>query len=168
MKVVKLNILLADDDTDDCLFFEEALIGFQISTHLTTVNDGEQLMQLLADEVNAQNNLPVLPDVLFLDINMPRKNGKECLAEIKLNNKLKYLPVIMFSTSYEKEVVDKLYKHGAHYFIRKPPEFLVFKKVIQQTIALIAQELTKNRSVNISQPKRDDFVLTVQNSLTST
>lgn len=83
MNFKQLNILLADDDSDDCLFFKEALRELLLSTNLTTVHDGEQLMQLLTNETN------VLPHVLFLDLNMPRKNGFECLTEIKLSKKLK-------------------------------------------------------------------------------
>ena len=132
MNLKQLNILLADDDTDDCIFFKEALEELLLSTHLTTVHDGEQLMQLLTNETNE------LPHVLFLDLNMPRKNGFECLSEIKLNKKLKQLPVIIFSTSFEQEVVNLLYKNGAQYFIRKPSEFSQFKKIIQQTLTLIA------------------------------
>ena len=154
-----LNLLLADDDTDDCIFFKEALEKLPLSTHLTTVHDGEQLMQLITKETNE------LPHVLFLDLNMPRKNGRECLLEIKLNKKLKQLPIIIYSTSLEQEVVNLLYKNGAQYFIRKPSEFSQFKKVIQQTLALIAQDLPADKSGNISQPNRENFVLTVQNTL---
>jgi len=147
-----LNILLADDDTDDCIFFKEALGELLISTDLTAVHDGEQLMQLV------KNGIGELPHVLFLDLNMPRKNGFECLSEIKLSEKLNKLPVIIFSTSFEQDVVNKLYKSGAQYFIRKPSEFTEFKKIIQKSLILIAQG-------NISQPTREDFVLTEQNSL---
>src|SRR5580704_5402709 len=93
-----LNILLADDDIDDCIFFEEALEECPLSTHFTCVPDGEQLMQLLTNETNG------LPHVLFLDLNMPRKNGFECLSELKVDKKLKQLPVIIFSTSFEQAV----------------------------------------------------------------
>src|SRR6185295_4050117 len=98
-----LNILLADDDTDDCIFFKAAVKEFSMATTLSTVHDGEQLMELLTKEGNE------LPDVLFLDLNMPRKNGFECLSEIKQNKNLEHLPVIMFSTSFEQEVVNLLY-----------------------------------------------------------
>ena len=145
-----LNILLADDDTDDCIFFKEAVEELLLSTQLTAVNDGEQLMKLLTNETNE------LPDVLFLDLNMPRKNGFECLSEIKGNQKLRQLPVIIFSTSFEQEVVNLLYRNGAQYFIRKPSEFSQFKKIIHQTfITLIIPQ-------NILQPNRENFVLTVQ------
>jgi CheY-like chemotaxis protein len=150
VKLKPLNILLADDDTDDCSFFKEAVEELLLSTQLTAVNDGEQLMQLLTNETNE------LPDVLFLDLNMPRKNGFECLSEIKGNQKLRQLPVIIFSTSFEQEVVNLLYKNGAQYFIRKPSEFSQFKKIIHQTfITLIIPQ-------NILQPPRENFVLTVQ------
>ena len=148
-----LSVLLADDDTDDCIFFKEAIEELRLPTKLSTLHDGEQLMLHLNNEKNE------LPDVLFLDLNMPRKNGFECLSEIKGNQNLKQLPVIIFSTSFEQEVVNLLYKNGAQYFIRKPPEFLQYKKIIHQTftILIIPQ--------NISQPSRENFVLTVQNSL---
>jgi CheY-like chemotaxis protein len=152
MNLNQLKILLADDDIDDCIFFKEALVELLLSTHLTTVNDGEQLMQLLTNETN------VLPHVLFLDLNMPRKNGFECLTEIKLSKKLKLLPVIVFSTSFEQEVVNQLYKNGAQYFIRKPSEFSQFKNIIQLSLALITKE-------NISQPTRENFVITMETSL---
>ena len=149
MSFTQLNILLADDDADDCLFFTEALTGSPLSTHLTTVPDGEHLMQLLRNEKYE------LPDVLFLDLNMPRKNGFECLSEIKLNSKLNKLSVVVFSTSFEQEVVNQLYQNGAQYFIRKPSEFSQFKKIIQQTRARIVQG-------NNLQPERENFVITLQ------
>ncbi len=155
MNLKKLNILLADDDADDCFFFKVAVEELLMPVSLTAVHDGEQLMQLLTNEVNG-NISPVLPDVLFLDLNMPRKNGFECLSEIKLDNRLKDLPVIIFSTSYEHEVVNQLYQSGAQYFIRKPSEFSQFKKIIHQTfITLIVPQ-------NISTPTKDNFVLSLQ------
>src|SRR5471030_460081 len=93
-----LNVLLADDDTDDCIFFEKALKEILIETHLSIVHDGEELMKYLL------KNSEKLPDVLFLDISMPRKNGFECLTEIKENKKLKDIPVLMFTTSYPRDL----------------------------------------------------------------
>jgi CheY-like chemotaxis protein len=152
MKLKQLNILLADDDTDDCLFFKEAIMELIPSSNFTAVHNGEQLMQLLSNETNK------LPDVLFLDLNMPRKNGFECLAEIKQNKKLKALPVVVFSTSFEQEVVNRLYDNGAQYFIRKPSEFALYKNIILHTLTLIMQE-------NIAQTAKENFVLTVEDSL---
>jgi CheY-like chemotaxis protein len=126
------HILLADDDKDDGILFQEILDEIPLSTQLTTVYNGEQLMKLL-------NEKEPLPDILFLDLNMPRKNGLECLKEIRLTEKLKGLPVIIFSTSYESEIVNRLYKNGAQYYIRKPTDFTQFKKVIYQALILTAQ-----------------------------
>jgi CheY-like chemotaxis protein len=143
----ELRVLLADDDNDDCLLFKEALEELPLSTHLTIVNDGDQLMKLLLEETSQ------LPHVLFLDLNMPRKNGFECLTEIKLNKELSQLFVIIFSTSYEQEIVNLLYKNGAQYFIRKPSEFTQIKKVIHQALTNILEK-------NLHQPEREKFVLT--------
>ncbi len=152
MSLKKLDILLADDDTDDCLFFKDALEALPVFTKFTAVHDGEQLMQLLTDEAKK------LPDILFLDLNMPRKNGFECLTEIKQNKKLKNLPVVIFSTSIEQEVVNLLYDNGAHFFIRKPAEFALFKKIILFTLKLIMQE-------NVLKPEKENFVLSIEHSL---
>ena len=150
MNLSELHILLADDDKDDCLFFEEAITGLIPLTNFTAMHNGEQLMQLLSNQTGK------LPHILFLDLNMPRKNGFECLAEIKQNKKLKTLPVVIFSTSFEQEVVNQLYDSGAQYFIRKPSEFSLFKKIILHTLNLIMQE------AKVTQPAKEDFVLTVE------
>ena len=142
------NILLADDDTDDCCFFKEALEELPLSATLSTVNDGIQLMNFLAS--HADN----LPDVLFLDLNMPLKTGFECLSEIKCNDKLKYLPIIIFSTSLDLEIVNLLYQKGAQYYIRKPGEYSKLKKVISDALMFTAQN-------NYMQPPRDQFLLLV-------
>ncbi len=144
----QLHVMLADDDIDDCVFFKEAVADLISPTQLTVVHDGEELMHLLTNDASR------LPGVLFLDINMPRKNGFECLAEIKASDELKHLPVIIFSTSFEQEVVNLLYKSGAQYFIRKPSEFQQFKKIIQQTLAIIVER-------NVVLTTMEDFVITV-------
>ena len=139
-EVKQLNILLADDDTDDCLFFKKALEELQLSTHLITVHDGEQLMNFLSE------NSEHLPDVLFLDLSMPRKNGFECLSEIKENKKLKDLSVVMFSTSfpqdrnYEENMIKILLKMGAHHYIRKSGDFAQLKQIIHNTLIMEAEK----------------------------
>ena len=116
------------------------------------VHDGEQLMKLLTNETKE------LPHILFLDINMPRKNGFECLEEIKKSEKLKNIPVVIFSTSLEQTVVNRLYQSGAQYFIRKPADISQYQKIILHAITFIAQG-------NMSQPTRENFVVTFENSL---
>ena len=145
-----LRILLADDDTDDCGFFKEALEKLPLAAHLTTVHDGEQLMQLLAEGTGR------LPDVLFLDLNMPRKNGFECLEEIKRDQKLVLLPVIVFSTSFDQDRVNLIYASGAHYFMRKPAQFLQLKNIIHQGLRCIMHDFSAG---NRTQPAKESFVI---------
>ncbi|OMQ11883.1 response regulator [[Flexibacter] sp. ATCC 35103] len=141
------NLLLADDDEDDCAFFKEALDELSIPVSLVTVNDGVQLMDFLTD-----HSLENLPDLLFLDLNMPRKNGSECLKEIKEKEALKNLPVIIFSTSLDNNIVDLMYEKGATYYIRKPAEFSKLKKVIENALTTASQN-------NFKQPVREQFIL---------
>ena len=152
MAANEVRVLLADDDIDDCLLFKEALEELPLPSHLTIVNDGDQLMKLLL------KNTSQLPHVLFLDVNMPRKNGFECLTEIKLNDKLKALPVILYSTSSEQDVIDRLYQNGAQHFIRKPSDFLQFKRVIHYSLTLIMQDASLKRT-------RNNFILTGEKDL---
>jgi len=140
------NLLLADDDEDDCAFFKDALDDLRLSVSFNTVADGVELMEYLSD--NSPGNLP---DILFLDLNMPRKSGFECLSEIKLIDKLKNLSVIIFSTSLDMNVVDLLYEKGAIFYIQKPGDFSKLKKVI-----LDALTITRNMA---EQPTRDNFIL---------
>lgn len=146
MDKAKVNLLLADDDTDDRIFFHDALQDLSVKAVLYTVEDGIELMNFLTSEAT------ILPDLLFLDINMPRKNGFECLAEIKTNTKLKELPVIIFSTSLDREVANKFYDHGAHFYIRKPGDFSNLKRLINDALVLTSQQ-------NSIQPSREEFIL---------
>ena len=146
MLTTHFNILLADDDTDDCQFFKEALEELPLTTHLTTVYDGVQLMQQLT------YNTVELPHVVFIDINMPRKKGCQCLYEIKNDDKLKQLPVVIVSTSFDKEVVNQMYDNGAHYYLRKPDDFYKLKQGI-------AQALTNIEKYKFAQPSKDNFII---------
>jgi len=145
MSLLQFNILLADDDKDDCELFKDALSELPLNTMLTTVYDGDQLMTLLLEAVR-------LPHVLFLDLNMPRKNGFQCLSEIKHHPDLKDLIVVIFSTSFEQYIAGDLHKNGAQHYIRKPAEFDTLKKVIYQALILVTQD-------NVSQPPIEYFVL---------
>ena len=135
-----MKILLADDDLDDLFFFKKALSEIPIETELTTDHDGEELMAYLTE------NSDHLPDVLFLDLSMPRKTGFECLSEIKLNDKFKVLPVIMFSTFYKKDInfekgmKNMLYQIGAMDYICKPDDFEKLKQVIHAALISIIEK----------------------------
>jgi CheY-like chemotaxis protein len=133
-ELTTLHVMLADDDIDDRFFFDKALKEIPIPSRLTTVNDGEHLMNYLIAHYND------LPDVLFLDLSMPRKTGIECLSEIKDNVKLKDLPVIMISTSfprdnkYEQNIIKTLFSIGALDYIRKPGDYQKLKQVIHEAL----------------------------------
>ena len=140
-----LNILLADDDSDDRFFFKKALRTLAIPYEFNTVEDGEQLMSYLKEHAE------MLPDILFLDLNMPRKNGSECLSEIKRDSRLKEVSVIIYSTSLHREIADELYKTGAHYYVKKC-DYGDLVKIFEKLVALLLE--------NPEQPSRDNFILT--------
>lgn len=142
-----INILLADDDPSDCLLFKEALDELPVSASLTLVQNGEQVIEELTKKGRA------LPDVLFLDINMPRKSGFATLGEIKRNTGLQELPVIMFSTSSDLESVKKVFRDAAHYYICKPAEFSQWKKVIYEALTLV---MNKDNPL----PLQENFMIT--------
>ena len=148
MKDVGKLIFLADDDLDDCLLFEDALKEVNASVKLTTANDGVELLDMLQTEV------PPVPDIIFLDLNMPRKNGLECLEQIRREDAYKDIPVVIFSTSAQPETVAKVYEQGADFYIRKPGSFFKLKQAIIQMLAVNWNERT-------GQASRDDFFLSL-------
>lgn len=139
-----IKLLLADDDLDDRIFFEKALSELSIAATLTMVNNGEELMEYLMRHADR------LPDVVFLDLSMPRKTGFECLSEIKENEKLNKLKVIMFTTSFtrgfdlEENLRGTLLRMGAQDYIRKPAGFEELKQVIQLALGSIKEDLAGN------------------------
>lgn len=122
------SIYLADDDADDCMLFEDALREVSNSAELTMANDGVELINLM------EKSVPPPPDVIFLDLNMPRKNGFECLEMIRKTQKWKDIPVVVFSTTGQAEMVNKVHEQGASFFIRKPGSFPKLKQAIKQIL----------------------------------
>lgn len=140
-----LRILLADDDRDDRFFFDKVLRALPFPTKFETVDDGEKLMEHL------HKNSARLPDVLFLDLNMPRRNGAECLTEIKSDKLLKDLPVIIYSTSMHEDVADVLFKKGAHYYVRKT-NIIELQSLLEQILPMMVEN-------KFARPTRNKFVL---------
>lgn len=124
------SIFIADDDPDDLAFFEEALREICNKTILTTATDGVELLEILLKTV------PPSPDVIFLDLNMPRLNGFECLIEIKNTLKLKPIPVVILSTTITPDTIDKLYVNGAHAYVTKPTAFDDLKSIIRHVLSI--------------------------------
>jgi CheY-like chemotaxis protein len=123
------HILLADDDEDDRALFTDALQELYDGIELTTAKNGVDLMRLLD---TWRGNLP---DVIFLDLNMPLKNGFECLDEIRAQQRLRELPVVILSTSSLKETVDILHKKRANMYIKKPGTYPELKNTIEKTLS---------------------------------
>ncbi len=128
MEKEPLHILLADDDESDRLIFREAFAALKIKTIVSTVNNGVQLMERLNSEDNR------LPHLIFLDLNMPRKNGLECLKEIKGNERLKDISIAIYSTSDNEKDIEETFLQGANVYITKPDNFNTLKKVLEKAV----------------------------------
>jgi DNA-binding response OmpR family regulator len=123
-------IFLADDDADDRVLFKDALEQVNENVSLVMHDGGVELMKHLLDETNP------LPDLIFLDLNMPRKNGFECLEEIRANTRLKNLCVIIYSTSSQfKDILETLNK-GANLYFTKPSTFHELSNRLKQVLNL--------------------------------
>lgn len=129
----KKLIVYADDDIDDRFLFEDVLKDLPVSLSLTMVNNGQQLIELL-NQADCQ-----LPSALFLDMNMPRMNGLECLLAIKASSRLKVLPVIMLTTSLSTPMIKELHDHGADYYIQKPNSAVILTQMISLALSLVSE-----------------------------
>ena len=138
--------MLAEDDEDDSQFFEEALKSVTDPPSLIRAKDGVELTNLLQD-------IYPLPDIIFLDLNMPRKNGAQCLKEIRKKESLQHLPVIVLSTTSSEDIVDAMYQSGANLYIQKPSDFKMWKRAIAKVL---------NMDWNIHAPfsVKENFTLT--------
>ncbi|SHH65978.1 CheY chemotaxis protein or a CheY-like REC (receiver) domain [Flavobacterium defluvii] len=125
-KMIYKNILQIDDDIDDCEFFMEALQAVSTADYTAMQNPVEALNKLIHKEIN--------PDVIFLDLNMPIMSGFEFLIEIKKQEAIKNIPIIVFSTSQFEEIKLKARKYGANEYISKPSDFNELKKILSHYI----------------------------------
>lgn len=128
MKANKI-FFIADDDPDDRELFIEALRTIDPGCECITATDGEEALAKLND------GLPQLPDFIFLDLNMPKVNGRACLAAIKKNTRTNQVPVIIYSTSAEKKDMDETIQSGAAYFLQKPNRFEELSKALDNIIS---------------------------------
>ena len=112
-----------------------------------TVNDGVELMEYL----HAQK---LLPHVLFLDLNMPRKGGIECLEEIRSDKRLKDLSVAIYSTSASEKDIEDTFVKGANVYIKKPSEFATLKKILSEVVTI-------NMQYHTSGLDKENFLLNI-------
>jgi len=116
--------LMADDDSDDCFLIKEAFQESLISNSIYFVEDGVELMDYLRRQGKFANPADApTPDLILLDLNMPRKDGREALAEIKSDPHLRYIPVVVLTTSKAEEDIMRSYDIGAASYITKPVTF---------------------------------------------
>lgn len=127
---------LVDDDVDDTFLFREVLSEVAPHINLRTAADGQEALELL------QANQP-LPDLIFLDLNMPRLDGKQCLAALKNNDRLKNIPVIMYTTSSHSRDIEETMQQGAISFITKPSQIGELKTILSSLAACNGNTLNK-------------------------
>jgi CheY-like chemotaxis protein len=117
-----IHILLAEDDPDDQLLTRRALEESPITVTITMVEDGEELLRYLRRE-NEYQTTAERPDLILLDLNMPRMDGREALREIKTDSELRRIPVVVLTTSEAERDVLESYNLGVNAFVTKPVGF---------------------------------------------
>jgi CheY-like chemotaxis protein len=125
-------ILMADDDEDDCMLAHEALLESRLTNVLHFVKDGEELMDYLyhRGKYTPESTSP-RPGLILLDLNMPKKDGREALTEIKSDPNLRQIPVVVLTTSKTEEDIYRIYDLGANSFITKPVTFSSLVEVMK-------------------------------------
>lgn len=146
MKKEYTYIILADDDEDDRIFFTDAFEELKIQTKVHMFKDGAELMDYLNKE-DIQ-----LPEIIFLDLNMPKKNGFECLTEIRSNARFKDVAVAIYSTSSSEQDIEKTFVTGANVYIKKPSDFNTLKKILSNVV-------TTSWQYNTSGLNKETFLL---------
>lgn len=129
----RVPILIADDDMDDCQMIKEALIESRLLNDLHFVNDGEELMDYLEHRGKFEDHKKYpTPGIILLDLNMPKKDGREALKEIKSNPNLRQIPVIVLTTSKAEEDIFRTYNLGVNSFITKPVAFESLVQIMKE------------------------------------
>ncbi len=141
-------VILADDDEDDRLTFIEAFEELKIQTKVDVYKDGVALMKAL----KASNSS--LPNILFLDLNMPKKSGLECLNEIKSDERFKDIAIAIYSTSASEEDIENTFVSGANVYIKKPNDFNKLKKILSDVV-------TMNWQYHTDGLDKDNFLLSL-------
>jgi CheY-like chemotaxis protein len=122
------HLIIADDDEDDQMLLKEAIQEYSDTIDLTVISDGKQLLNFLNKDNTA--------DLILLDLNMPYKNGTECLMEIRANENLRHIPVVILSTSRNVRDIELCFNFGANLFFTKPCSFLSLKILIRSILSI--------------------------------
>lgn len=140
------NIVLADDDEDDFLFLKSAAEQSSSPVRVSHVLNWLELLRFL-------NRLP-LPEILFLDLNMPVKNGLECLELLRAEKKYDNLSIFIYSTSNSQKDIDEAYRLGANFYIVKPSSQVAITKLIEKICSMDKEKL-------LEKPEKDKFMFSV-------
>src|SRR5262245_12651037 len=132
--MAEVHIVLADDDPDDCLIFSQVASEVSPKVRITCLGDCESLLHFL-------HNSP-LPNIVFLDLNMPILSGQECLKKIKSSVDLREIPIVIYSTASRKEIIDECYSIGASLYVVKPNN----SNKLRETIAWVVEKFATAKS----------------------
>ena len=127
--IMAVDILLVDDNPDDVLLTKEVLREGTVKNKLYVAEDGDEAMQFLLNQGKFAD--APRPSIILLDLNLPGKDGREVLSDIKGDRKLKSIPVVILSSSNDEEDIKKMYEHNANAYITKPVDLDKFIKVIR-------------------------------------
>lgn len=125
-----LGVLLVEDDPGDVLIAQEALLAGQVDSRLEVVSDGVEALAYLRKEDGYAD--ASRPDLILLDLNLPRKSGHEVLAEVKADPSLRSIPIVVLTTSGLEEDVSRCYDQYANVYVTKPVDFEHFTQVVKQ------------------------------------
>lgn len=125
-----LVVLMVDDDDDDYLLTKRAFKESKLLESLVRVSDGEEMLDYLHGTGEYAETKPLKPDVILLDLNMPRMDGREALKQLKSDDSLRQIPVVVFTTSKAEEDIIRSYQLGVNSFITKPVTFEGLKDVM--------------------------------------
>lgn len=127
MKAQSTHVLIAEDDDDDFQIFSAAVNELSFQILLNRSEDGDALMEFLKNEI---------PDILFLDILMPWKDGRTCIREIRSNKRFDELPIITYSALRRLDAIEFFYREGANLFVIKPSSFIELKEILQKILSI--------------------------------
>ncbi|MGB3606261.1 MAG: response regulator [Psychroserpens sp.] len=130
MPATNKHIMLVDDDEDDRMIFRDILGELGTNVKFDTANNGETALRLLANFIN-------LPDIIFIDINMPKIDGQECLIRMRQNKRYDDVLLVMYSTSSNPIIIEQLMTFGANGYIIKPCAYNVLRETVGSTMKLL-------------------------------
>lgn len=146
--MTRFTVLMAEDDPDDRFLLEQAFLELQSRGDLRFVEDGEELIDYLARSGKyADPSLSPRPSLILLDLNMPKKDGREALIEIKKDPELRRIPVVVWTTSNEIEDKTQCEQAGASSYVTKPTAYAELARVVKEVVTRYSPETSRPESV---------------------